>query len=250
MSIPDIEIHRSHRRVHVRLNRPAKRNALTSTMYTALAEAFEAAERDHTTLLLLSGAGPGFCAGNDLNDFVTERPDGTGLPVHRFLRALAASTRIVVAVVQGRAIGIGMTMLLHCDFVIAESDAVLQMPFVDLALVPEAGSSLLVPALVGYQRACRLLMLGEPVDAHRAEALGLVHEVVAAGTGLQAADSLISRLLAKPPAALLACKRLMKSPGSDVGERMALEAQAFAAQLKTPEFAAFVEKFFTARATR
>jgi enoyl-CoA hydratase/carnithine racemase len=250
MSIPEIEISRDGATTHLRFNRPAKRNALTAAMYTALADALAAAESDGTAVVVFSGAGPGFCAGNDLADFVADRPADQEMPVHRFLSCLSTSSRILIAAVQGRAVGIGTTMLLHCDFVVAQTDAVLQMPFVDLALVPEAASSLLVPALIGYQRACRLLMLGETLDASGAEALGLVHQVVAAGAALTAAETLASRLLAKPRSALLATKRLMKAPGHDVAGRMALEGAAFAAQLKTPEFTAFVEKFFAARPAR
>ena len=168
--------------------------------------------------------------------------------MHRFLRAVAQSTRILVAAVQGRAVGVGTTMLLHCDFVVAEQSAELKMPFTDLALVPEAGSSLLVPRLIGHQRASDLLMLGEPVAAPDALRLGLVNRVVPDGDGLLEAEKLVGRLLAKPRSALLATKALMKSPTDDVRGRMAEEAAAFGAQLKTPELAAIVAGFFAARA--
>ena len=163
------------------------------------------------------------------------------------LRAIAQSTRILVAAVQGRAVGVGVTMLLHCDFVVAERSAELKMPFTDLALVPEAGSSLLVPRLVGHQRACGLLMLGDPLAAEAAHALGLVSRVVPDGTALAEAEALAARLLAKPRSALLATKALMKSTTSTVADRMAEETTAFAAQLKTPELAAIVAGFFAAR---
>jgi enoyl-CoA hydratase/carnithine racemase len=250
MSAQDISVTRTNQVLHLRLNRPGKRNALTVAMYAALADALTAAETDGTVVVILSGEGAGFCAGNDLADFVAHRPDGPDAeeaPVHRFLRAIATSTRILIAAVHGKAIGVGTTMLLHCDFVVAEQGAELRMPFTDLALVPEAASSLLVPALVGHQRAASLLMLGDPLDAAQAHALGFVNEVVAAGAGLAAAEALAARLLAKPQSAILATKRLMKSATRDVAGRMAEEGAAFSAQLETPELAAIVAGFFNAR---
>jgi enoyl-CoA hydratase/carnithine racemase len=247
MSTQDIVTETHGHITHIRMNRAAKRNAITVAMYAAMADALIQAETDGTTVVLLSGAGPGFCAGNDLADFVANRPAGEEAPVHRFLRAIASSTRILVAAIQGRAVGVGTTMLLHCDFVVAEEDAELRMPFTDLALVPEAGSSLLVPRLMGHQRAAALLMLGEAVPADEARALGLVNSVVPAGESLAAAQSLAARLLEKPRSALLATKALMKSPTTDLPGRMAEEAAAFGAQLQTPELAAIVAGFFAAR---
>ena len=247
MTIPDIAVENHGVLTHIRMNRPAKRNALTVTMYAAMAEAFAAAETDGTTIILLSGAGTGFCAGNDLADFVADRPHDDDAPVHRFLRAIANSTRILVAAVHGRAIGVGTTMLLHCDFVIAEQSAELRMPFTDLALVPEAASSLLVPRLLGHQRAASLLMLGEAVGAAEAQRLGMVNRVVPDGECLAEAQALAARLAAKPRSALLATKALMKSSAVDVAGRMKEETAAFAAQLKTPELAAIVGNFFATR---
>jgi enoyl-CoA hydratase/carnithine racemase len=167
--------------------------------------------------------------------------------VFRFLRAISSSTRILIAAVQGRAIGVGTTMLLHCDFVLAEEGAELRMPFTDLALVPEAASSLLVPKLVGHQRAAALLMLGEALPARQACDWGLVNQVVADGTVVAEAEKLAARLLEKPRSAILATKRLMKSATADIAGRMDEEGAAFAAQLKTPELAAIVAGFFAAR---
>ena len=247
MNSPDIAVEQHGALTHIRMNRPAKRNALTPGMYAAMAEALTAAESDGTTIILLSGAGAGFCAGNDLADFNADRPHDDNAPVHRFLRAIAASTRILVAAVHGRAIGVGTTMLLHCDFVVAEHSAELRMPFTDLALVPEAASSLLVPRLIGHQRAASLLMLGEAVGAEEAHRLGMVTTVVPDGECLAAAQALTARLAAKPRSALLATKVLMKSPTRDIAGRMNEEGAAFAAQLKTPELAAIVANFFAAR---
>jgi enoyl-CoA hydratase/carnithine racemase len=229
------------------LDRPAKRNAITVAMYVAMAGALEEAEHDGTAVVILSGNGAGFCAGNDLADFVANRPEGEAAPVHRFLRAISSSSRILIAAVHGPTIGIGTTMLLHCDFVIAAEDAVLQMPFVDLAIVPEAASSLLVPRLMGHQRAAALLLNCEKINAARAETLGLVNRVVPAGTELAEAETLAARLLQKPRSALLASKALMKSQTTDIPGRMAEENRAFSAQLKTPELAATIEKFFATR---
>ena len=247
MTTPDIQVTQQNAVTHIRLNRPAKRNAITTAMYADMANALTTAEHDGTTIVLISGAGLGFCAGNDLADFVSDRPHDDDAPVHRFLRAIAHSTRILIAAVQGRAVGVGTTMLLHCDFVVAEHGAELKMPFTDLALVPEAASSLLVPRLIGHQRACDLLMLGEPLAAGAAHALGLINRVVPDGTALAEAEALAARLLAKPRSALLATKALMKSTTSTVADRMAEETLAFAAQLKTPELAAIVADFFAAR---
>jgi enoyl-CoA hydratase/carnithine racemase len=248
MSTPDIAVTHAGALTHIRLNRPAKRNAITVAMYAAMADALAAAETDSTVAVLFSGAGAGFCAGNDLLDFMANRPeDGVEAPVHRFLRQVATSSRILIAAVHGNAVGVGTTMLLHCDFVLAAPDAVLHMPFTDLALVPEAASSLLVPRLVGHQRAAEFLLLGDKIPAARAAALGFVNQVIADGDVVAAAEALAARVLAKPHSAVLATKRLMKSPVTDIEGRMAEEGAAFTAGLQTPEFAAIVEKFFAAR---
>ena len=247
MSTEDVLITRADGLTHIRMNRPQKRNALTVAMYDAMAASLAQAETDGTAVVLFSGAGAGFSAGNDLVDFMNNRTNEPDPPVQRFLRGIATSSRILIATVQGNAVGVGTTMLLHCDFVLAEPDAMLSMPFTDLGLVPEAASSLLLPRLVGHQRAAELMLLGEPLPAARAEALGLVNRVVAAGQGLAEAEALAARLLAKPRTALLATKRLMNSPTTDLAGRMAEEGVAFAAGLQSPEFAAIAAKFFAAR---
>ncbi len=248
MATPDIRIHQDGAALHIAMARPAKRNALTVAMYTDMADAMARAEADpDIRTVIFSGDGPAFCAGNDLADFVARPPSGDEAPVQRFIRALAGAGKILIAAVQGRAVGIGTTLLLHCDFVLAEPDALLQMPFVDLALVPEAGSSLLVPNLMGQRRAAELLLLGEPVDAARAEALGLVNRVVPAGTAVAEAQALAGRLAAKPAGALLATKALMKSATRDLPGRIAEENAVFGAQLQTAEFRATVAAFFQSR---
>ncbi len=161
-------------------NRPEKKNALTQPMYTALAAALERVASDSAIKVVhLTGNGDAFTAGNDIADFAS--PDGAGeeLPVHRFVNVLPQLRVPLVAAVNGLAIGIGTTLLLHCDFVYASEAATFHTPFVDLALVPEAGSSLLMPRQMGHLNAARMLLLGERLDAHQAQALGLVSEVLA-----------------------------------------------------------------------
>jgi enoyl-CoA hydratase/carnithine racemase len=249
MSTSDLSIRSNGDTLHVELTRPSKRNALTTDMYAGMAGALaEAEENTSIRTVIFSGTGPAFCAGNDLADFVAQPPVGSDPPVFRFMRGLASATKILIAAVQGRAIGIGTTMLLHCDFVLAEPDAELQTPFVDLALVPEAGSSLLVPHLMGQRRAAELLLLGDRVGAERAVQLGLVNRIVPAGQALVEAQALAAQFSGKPAGALLSTKRLMKLSSQDVLDRIEVENTAFRAQLQTPEFRQKVEAFFAARA--
>jgi enoyl-CoA hydratase/carnithine racemase len=248
MGTSDLSIRNSGDTLHVELTRPSKRNALTTDMYAGLANALaEAEENSSIRSVIFSGAGPTFCAGNDLADFVAQPPVGSDPPVFRFMRGLASATKILIAAVQGRAIGIGTTMLLHCDFVLAEPDAELQMPFVDLALVPEAGSSLLVPDLMGQRRAAELLLLGERIGAERALQLGLINRIVPAGQAIIEATALAARFSDKPAGALVATKRLMKLSSQEVLARISVENEAFLARLQTPEFRQKVEAFFAAR---
>ncbi len=243
-----IRVSRGGAALHIEMTRPAKRNALTVAMYADMAGAMAEAERDGAIrAIVFSGEGAAFCAGNDLADFVANPSSDDDRPVFRFIRALADARKILIAAVQGRAIGIGTTMLLHCDFVLAEPDAELQMPFVDLALVPEAGSSLLVPNLMGQRRAAELLLLGERIGAARAVELGLVNRIVAAGSARAEAQALADRLAQKPAGALLATKTLMKSATRDVHGRIAEENTAFQARLQTDELRQTVQNFFATR---
>src|SRR5512141_1138899 len=163
----------------IEIDRPEKKNALTAAMYQALADAIKAAEADaRVRVLLIHGKTDLFTAGNDLQDFLDNPPRDDNRPVFQFLYGISQAQKPIVAAVAGAAVGIGTTMLLHCDLVYAAPNARLQLPFVNLGLVPEAGSSLLLPALAGYQRAAELLLLGEPFDAHKAKEIGLVTEVV------------------------------------------------------------------------
>jgi enoyl-CoA hydratase/carnithine racemase len=225
----------------LRFNRPEKRNAITFAMYQALAAGLRAAAADESVrVVLLSGAGASFSAGNDLNDFLTG-PEFSGThPVLDFLRTLATFEKPLVAAVHGPVVGIGVTMLLHCDLIAAARGTQLTMPFVMLGLVPEAGSSLLLPQLIGQQRAAELLLLGQPLDAERAERLGLVNRVVDADKLLDEARALAQRLAQQPAAALRATKRLLRGDTSAVMARIEKEAEVFAARLKSDEFRAQV----------
>ncbi|HIJ62715.1 MAG TPA: enoyl-CoA hydratase [Rhodospirillaceae bacterium] len=234
--------------VELRFDRPEKKNALTTAMYAALADAMTAAAADPTVrVILFSGSGGSFCAGNDLNDFLANPPNSEDAPVFRFLRALAQAEAILVAAVSGPAVGVGTTMLLHCDMVIAGESAKFALPFVNLGLVPEAASSLLLPRLVGQQRAAKLLLLGEAFDARAAKDLGLVGEVVADADLTKTAEALVGKLLAKAPQALRLTKQLMKGTTATVGERMAEECRVFAPRLDSAEFKEAVSAFFDKR---
>ena len=230
-------------------DRPDKRNAITVAMYTALADALAAAEADSAVrVVLFHGRGGAFTAGNDLGDFIANPPDGPESPVFRFLRGLAGARKPLVAAVDGPAVGIGTTMLLHCDLVLAADTARFALPFINLGLVPEAASSLLLPRLAGYQRAAELFFLGEPFDAATAQSIGLVGRVLPATDLLVAARALADRLAAKPPQALMATKALLKSSSATVAERMAEEAAVFACQLQSAELKEAVAAFFEKRA--
>lgn len=224
--------------VEICLNRPAKKNALTQDMYTVLADTLVAAEADpgvHS--VLLSGAGSGFCAGNDLDDFSKPMP-GEEAPVARFLRTLTELTVPLVVAVHGAAVGVGATMLLHCDFVVADSSARLRFPFVSLGLVPEAGSTLLLPRVVGHLRAARLLMLAEPFGAEQALELGLVTEVVEQGEHVAAARGITEKLAQQSGPALRHTKQLMHSTEYHLPTRIRQESGVFHQLLASPEFAA------------
>jgi enoyl-CoA hydratase/carnithine racemase len=241
-----VDLRRDADTLHIEMARPAKRNALTAAMYAAMADGLAQAEADAgIRSVIFSGQGQGFCAGNDLNDFVANPPDREDAPVFRFIHGLAAATKVLIAAVQGRAVGIGTTMLLHCDFVLAEADAEFSLPFVDLALVPEAGSSLLLPALIGQRRAAELLLLGEKLPASQAVSLGLVNRIVPQGEALTEARALAARLAEKPAGALQATKALMKSEIRNLPARIDEETRVFAERLSSPELRSKVEAFFS-----
>ncbi|MFM9968315.1 MAG: enoyl-CoA hydratase [Burkholderiales bacterium] len=230
------------------LNRPEKKNALTAAMYEALAESLNrAAADDAVRVVVLRGEGGSFTAGNDLADFAASRPDANDTPAMRFLREIAHFPKPLVAAVEGVAVGIGTTMLLHCDFVYASPTTHFAMPFVNLAVVPEAASSYLLPRIAGERRAAELLMLGEPFSAEQALAAGIVNAIVEPEQLFDTAMNTARKLAAKPPSALRETKRLLKQPEFErIDAAMRAEARVFAKCLQSEEakeaFAAFFEK--------
>jgi enoyl-CoA hydratase/carnithine racemase len=233
----------------VQMNRPEKKNAITRAMYAALADALlQAADDPAVRVLLVTGAPGLFTAGNDLGDFLDDPPRDESAPVFRFLRGISTFEKPIVAAVAGAAVGIGTTMLLHCDFVYAAEDARFSLPFVNLGLCPEAASSLLLPLVAGYHRAAELLLLGEPFDARRAEACDIVTQVVPAERLEETALATARKLAALPPAALRVSKALMKrSLAPRVADAMTAERDAFSARLRSPEAKEAFNAFFGRR---
>lgn len=226
----------------IRMNRPDKRNALTAAMYDAMAEAIEGA--GSVRCLLLTGGPDAFCAGNDLQDFLrASGGEGLGSAVLRFLHALARCDRPLVAAVAGPAVGVGTTMLLHCDYVVAAANARFSTPFVSLGLIPEAGSSLLAPRQLGPRRAFSLLVMGEVLDAPAAEAWGLVNAVVPPDALEAEAARAAGRIAALPPEAVATSRRLMRGTPDEVEARIDEEARVFGERLRSPEARAAFQAF-------
>ena len=233
----------------VRLNRPDRKNALTHEMYTALGDALQQAEQnDQVRCVLFCGSEDCFTAGNDLGDFTKGLPGAfQETPVGRFLFLLASSGKPVVAAVNGPAVGIGTTMLLHCDMVVAGENARFQMPFANLGLCPEGGSSLLLPAWLGRVRAAELLMLGDAFTAEDAKTMGLINQICPPEDTENQARTLCDRLSAQAPAAIRATKEMLNRPTLEsLKEAMLAEGERFSERLKSDEaaeaFAAFKEK--------
>jgi enoyl-CoA hydratase/carnithine racemase len=235
--------------LEVRMNRPEKKNALTNAMYESLADALgRAAASADVRVILFSAEGDFFCAGNDLAEFAATAQSNAadiGPGVRRFLLALNAAQKPVVAAVHGHAVGVGVTMLLHCDLVYIAEDAKLTTPFVSLGLVPEAASSLTFSERFGHVRAFAMLGLGEAMSGREAAAAGVANAALPAGEVLARARKAAQMLAAKPAGALLITKRLMRD-GGHYEARMREEFELFAERLKTPEaqqaFAAFLNK--------
>lgn len=232
----------------IRFNRPGKKNALTAAMYGAMSDAIEAGDvNPDVAVHVILGSGGVFSSGNDINDFVATTR-GTSVPtqVLRFIRLLPRIAKPIVAGVDGPAVGIGTTMLFHCDLVYATPGAVFATPFLDLGLVPEAASSLLMPQRMGYARAFEMLALGSPFPSSRMVEAGLVNAVVAASDlESKVADAALA-LAAKPPEALKAARRLMRGDPAELIKRTDAEAVTFAERMSSPEareaFQAFLEK--------
>lgn len=238
----------AERVARIRFDRVDKKNAITAEMYTQLAEALAAADADREVrALVLHGSADCFTAGNDVADFLKRPPTGEGSPTWRFFEVLPNLTKPIVAAVGGPAVGIGSTMLLHCDLVYAAPNARFQLPFVPLGIVPEFGSTFLLPLIAGYQRAAELLLLGLPFSAEQAKEAGIVTAVVPQDELLQKAFSVAKALAALPPESLRLTKRLMKSRyGQTVSETLNEEGRIFRERLGSPEakeaLSAFLEK--------
>lgn len=233
----------------IRLERPEKKNALTSAMYAALVDAFQAGDLDESIQAhAVLGANGIFCAGNDIADFLSYANSG-GMPLEAILAFLSVLPRIgkpVIAGVDGPAVGIGVTMLMHFDLVYASPNAVFSTPFLDLGLVPEAASSLLMPRVMGDKRAFEMLVLGEPFTAERAREAGLINGIVPAGMLEESVLKAAQRLARKPPEALRIARSLVRGDPSGIVARTEEEAKLFRERLSSPEaveaFRAFLEK--------
>jgi len=234
----------------VTLSRPEKKNAITQAMYATLAEATQRARSDDAVRVLLFRAeGDSFSAGNDIADFIAIGSSGGGqvvdAPVFHFLKALAELDKPAVAAVRGRAVGIGLTLLLHCDMVVVAEDALLSVPFINLALAPEAASSLLLPLVIGHQRAFEMFALGEPIDGRTALAWGIASRAVPAAEVDAVAAGLAAKLATRAPNSIRKTKQLMRDAGA-LWSLMLREGEAFGSQMSSPEameaFMAFSQK--------
>jgi enoyl-CoA hydratase/carnithine racemase len=231
----------------ITFNRLDKKNSITSTMYAAMAEALAQAGADPAVrVVVFQGHESIFSAGNDIGDFLNQPPTTQESPVFRFLRGIATFEKPLLAAVAGPAVGIGTTMLFHCDLVYAGDNAAFSMPFVNLGLCPEAASSLLAPRMFGYHRAAEALLMGEPFFAEAAQEVGLVNRVVPPTEVNGYAQAQARKLAAKPLTSLIATKRLMKGDTQAVLQKMDEEGQSFGRMLREPAakeaFGAFMEK--------
>lgn len=244
----DILVHTEAGVCTLTFNRPDKKNSITAAMYSALADALQGAEADAAVrCVVFQGVETVFTAGNDIADFLNHPPASHDAPVFRFLRNLAQFPKPVVAAVCGPAVGIGTTLLFHCDLVYAGDNAAFSMPFVNLGLCPEAASSLLVPQMLGYHRAAEALLLGEPFMAEAALEVGLVNRVLPPTEAAGYAQSVARKLAAKPLGSLIETKRLMKKgQAQHVMATLAEEGQSFGRMLREPAareaFTAFMER--------
>jgi enoyl-CoA hydratase/carnithine racemase len=244
----DIITERSGSILRIELNRPEKKNAMTSAMYVTLADLLnDAAKDERIRVVLWHGAGDSFSAGNDLEDFLKNPPGAGESPQARLMSALIDFDKPLIAAVQGAAIGGGTTMLMHCDFVYAGESARFQLPFINLGVVPEFGASCSIPARIGHLRAAELMLLGLPFDARRAADLGLVTRVVSDEKLLATATETAQKLAEKSPNALQACKRLMKqSSREQIKAAMRAENEEFSSLIRSPytkeALTAFLEK--------
>ncbi|MDA8427848.1 MAG: enoyl-CoA hydratase [Geobacteraceae bacterium] len=233
----------------LRINRPEKKNALNLAMYQALADGLRQADGDAAVrVILISGCQGCFTSGNDLTDFVAAPPDGSDSPVLQFISAISQARKPIVAAVGGVAVGIGVTMLLHCDLVYAGNKATFQMPFVNLGLCPEAGSTLLLPRIMGYQRAAELILLGEVFSADKACSVGIVTEVCPDEELESTARNRALQLAAQPASAVRLAKNLLKREyARPLQETIAEEGREFMTRLESPEAAEALQAFMQRR---
>ena len=243
-----IRVRTENRIAFVELARLEKKNALTGEMYGQLADAISAADKDpQVRVVLLHGAPDCFCAGNDVGDFLKRPPLVEGSPSARFFVAMQEIRKPIVAAVGGPAVGIGTTMLLHCDLVYAAANARFQLPFVPLGITPEFGSTYILPLLAGYQRAAELLLLGQPFSAEKAREIGIVTAVVSPEQLFLQAEKAAAALAALPPQSVQLTKQLMKKRHTQiVRETIAEEVKVFGERLGSAEakeaMSAFLEK--------
>ena len=235
--------------MRIGINRPEKLNAINRQMYSDMAAALLNAEQDESIrVVLIHGSATCFTSGNDLRDFALDPPTGEDSPVFKFLVAISQASKPLVAAVNGPAIGVGTTMLLHCDLVYAGENAQFQTPFVNLGLCPEAASSLLLPQLAGYQRAAEMLLLGQPFGAIKAYEAGLVNGVFPGNKVFQHALAQVQLLAKQPPAAVRMAKKLIKkNSAAVVPVVMAEEGRCFVERLSSPEAAEAMGAFFEGR---
>jgi enoyl-CoA hydratase/carnithine racemase len=235
--------------LQIRINRPEKKNALTQDMYAAMAAALSQADENASVrVVTLAGTGDSYTSGNDVADFLKRDSSSSDeRPVGAFLAAIAGVKKPLIAGVNGMAIGVGVTMLLHCDLVYASDAATFQMPFTNLGVVPEAASSQLLPQMLGYHRAAELMLLGERIDARRALEIGLINGIAPAAElpALVAARAAV--IAAKPASSILATKALLKRAPEPTLARMSLENAEFARLLQSPEARGIMQAFLDRR---
>lgn len=229
----------------IQIDRPEKKNALTQGMYKALADGVKAAESDpKVAVMLIRGTDDCFTSGNDVNDFVSSQNASNERPSVAFMKAIAHARKPLIGAVNGLAIGIGTTMLMHCDLVYAAQDSYLQLPFTKLGLCPEAGSSFLAPHIMGHQRAAELLLLGEPFSASKAADYGLVNEVLSGAEVVKFALEKAHSLAALPSEAVQTSKHLLKRNQVEmIDETIALELVNFSRLLQSPDAQAIMQAF-------
>jgi enoyl-CoA hydratase/carnithine racemase len=242
-----IRVSTGDRVARIEIHRPEKKNAFTAEMYRQLGEALNRAADDPAVrAVLLHGTRDCFSSGNDVGDFLKHRPAGADTPAAVLFKALPGLEKPIVAAVAGPAVGIGCTMLLHCDLVFATAGARFQLPFVPLGLVPEFGSTFLLPLLAGYQRAAELFLLGQPFTAEQAKEAGIVNAVLADDRLMAHAEGIVQQLAALPPESIRLTKRLLKATQAAVEARIAEETRLFTERLGSPEakeaMSAFLQK--------